>query len=107
MVLPDMTLSEASDFLVALAIGLAGMVVPTEPPVPVATLPEPVLVEFDSWKRMWGELSAVADGEVVLALDGNSEIVGELNVLELEELDDVVEVELDGIELDVDEELGV
>ena len=79
----ETNVSEAEDFLVALAIGLAETVVPAEPPVPVATTPEPVpvLVEFDSWKRMWGEFSAVAE-EVVLALvDGKREMVGELNLL--------------------------
>ena len=43
-----MNVSDAEDFLVALAIGLAATVVPADPPVPVATLPVPVLVELDS-----------------------------------------------------------
>lgn len=50
----EIRFSDAEDFLVAVAIGLAATVVPADPPVPVATTPEPVpvLVEFDSWNRM-------------------------------------------------------
>lgn len=117
----EMNVSDAEDFLVAFAIGLAATVVPAEPPVPVAATPVPVLVEFDSWNRTWGEFSGVADEDVVLTLeDGKREITCEFLaelldedeeleeedellelVLELEEL----EVEVD--ELDVDDELGV
>jgi hypothetical protein len=104
----EMSVSEAEDFLVALAIGLAGTVVPTEPPVPVAATPEPepVLVEFNSWNKMWGEFSGVADGDVVLALDGKREIVGEFNMLELENELDVVVLDME-LEVDAGEELDL
>lgn len=46
----EIRVSEAEDFFVALAMGLAGTEVPADPPVPVAATPKPVpvLVEFVS-----------------------------------------------------------
>lgn len=102
--------SEAEDFFEALAIGLAGTVVPVEPPVPVAMPPdpEPELVEFDSWNRMWGASDGVADDEVVLTVDdGKREIVSELCLLELEDVELEVELEVELDELLDEVELGV
>ena len=66
----EMSVSDADEFLVALAIGLVSTAVASDPPVAEATLdPVPVLVELDSWNRTWGEFSGVADEDVVLTVD--------------------------------------
>ena len=107
----EANVSEAEDFSVALAIGLAGTVVPADPPVPVALPPdEPALVVLNSWNRTCGALEGIAAGEMVLVVD-RTEIVCELSSLELDELEDV-EVEellelLDEVQLGVHVDVGV
>jgi hypothetical protein len=66
----EISVSDADDFLIALAIGLVSTAVAPDPPVAEAILePVPVLVELDSWNRTWGEFSGVADDDVMLTVD--------------------------------------